>query len=131
MSGDGTWTRSIKFTISQACTAIGFYVRCLNGSGTCTYDLDYFRLNGLIVTRYFTVDSMEIDGKNNMYNCGLMQLIPVVPSADPDVDDTGEGNTGTEGGAGGGTSGGGNTSGSDFSGDYNADYGNDFDTILN
>jgi hypothetical protein len=126
MSNDGTWTKTIKFTVSQACTAIGFYVRWINGTGTCVYDVDYFRLDGLIVTRYFTVDGMEIDGKSNSYTAELMQLVPVIPSADPLVDDSGEGNTGTEGGAGGGLG-----TGSSFSGDFNADFGGDFDTILN
>lgn len=132
MTGDGTFTRSVKFTISQDCTNIAFYIRDVSGTaGTCSYKMNYFRLKGLIVTRYFTTNSMEIDGKNNMYRVGMMQLVPVVPSTDPDVDDSGEGNTNTEGGSGGGTSGGGSSSGSGFTGGFSSGFGSGFDTLQN
>lgn len=131
MSSDGTWTRSIRLSTSQDCANIGFYIRYMNGTGYATYDLDYFRLAGLIVTRYFTLNSMEIDSQQNMYRVEMMQLVPVVPSTDPDVDDSGEGNTNTEGGGGGGTSGGGSSSGSGFTGGFSGGFGAGFDTILN
>lgn len=84
--------------------------------------MNSFEINGQSVVRYFTVNGMEADTANNNYSVNLMQLIPIVPSTDADIDDSGEGNTGTEGGAGGGSSGSGSSTGGDFNSDYNADF---------
>lgn len=122
MGGDGSWVRTVRFTLIQDAVNIGFNVRNIEGTGTAQYDMNSFEINGLSVVRYFTVNGMEIDSYNNRYNVNLMQLIPITPSADANVDDSGEGNTGTEGGAGGGTSGSGSSTGGDFNNDFNADF---------
>jgi hypothetical protein len=132
---DGTFVRAIKLSVAQDCNKIGFRIRNLPfpgiNNGSAQYDMNYFRVSALDIVRYFTVHTMTNDEVNNEYRVELMQLIPVIPSADPTIDDSGEGNTGTEGGAGGGTTGTGSGTGSSFSGDFNADFGGDFDTILN
>lgn len=125
-SSNGIYIKNIKFTISQDCDNIGFYFKNINGNGTCIYDMEYFRLIGLIITRYFTLDSMEKDEVNNSYNVSLIQLVPMIASVDTTVDDSGSSNIGTES-----ISGGANNSGNSFNGDFNNDFGADFDTILN
>jgi hypothetical protein len=122
MGSDGQWVRSVRFTIIQDCENISFNVRRIEGTGSAQYDMNSFEINGQSVVRYFTVNGMEIDSYNNSYNANLMQIIPIVPSVDADVDDSGEGNTGTEGGAGGGTSGSGSSTGGDYNSDFNADF---------
>jgi hypothetical protein len=122
MGSDGQWVRSVRFTIIQDCENLAFNVRRIEGTGSAQYDMNSFEINGQSVVRYFTVNGMEIDSYNNSYNANLMQIIPIVPSVDADVDDSGEGNTGTEGGAGGGTSGSGSSTGGDYNSDFNADF---------
>lgn len=115
---DGTWGRLLRFSFDNDFDAIHFYVRSIHETGTATYDVDYFRLVPLNIVRYFVPDQMSIDDKNNLHSGEWTQLIPVVFSADPTIDDTGEGNTGSESGGGGGTGG----SGGDYNNDYNSDY---------
>lgn len=131
---DGDFVRALKISVAQDCTSIGFKIKNLPfpdiQNGAAQYDMNYFRVSALDVVRYFTVNTMSKDEANNDYQVELMQLVPVVPGADPTIDDSGEGNTNTEGGSGGGTNGTGSSSGSSFNGDFNDDYGSDFDNIL-
>jgi len=122
LTSDNQIVRSVRFTITNDCTNIGFRIRNIEGTGSAQYDMNSFEINGQSVVRYFTVNGMEADTANNNYSVNLMQLIPIVPSTDADIDDSGEGNTGTEGGAGGGSSGSGSSTGGDFNSDYNADF---------
>lgn len=122
LTSDNQITRFVRFTVSNDCTTIGFRVRYVESSGSAQYDMYSFNLNGQSVVRYFTPNAMEIDSANNNVSAELMQLIPIVSADDADVDDSGEGNTGTEGGAGGGLDGGGTFSGGDFNNDFNADF---------
>lgn len=122
MSGDGQWVRTVRFNLIQDAVNISFGVRNIEGTGSAQYDMNSFEISGLSVVRYFTVNGLESDHYNNRHSANLMQLIPITPSVDADVDDSGEGNTGTEGGAGGGTSGSGSSTGGDFNNDFNADF---------
>lgn len=115
---DGQTVRSVRFTLTNDCNNIGFRIRQIEGSGTAQYDMNSFEITGQSVVRYFTVNGIDSDSYNNNHSVNLMQLIPIVPSTDLDIDDSGEGNTGTEGGAG--------STGNYSGGDYNSDYNNDF-----
>ncbi len=126
LSADGTWSGVVKFSISQESDAIGFYIRNIEGAATAIYDMSYFRVVGLTVVRYFTPGSLTKNVKSSLYSGEWRQLIPVILSADPTIDDSGEGNTDTEGGQGTPQD---NTG--DFSGDFNFDFGSDFDVSYN
>ena len=115
---DGQTVRSVRFTLTNDCNNIGFRIRQIEGSGTAQYDMNSFEITGQSVVRYFTVNGIDSDSYNNNHSVNLMQLIPIVPSTDLDIDDSGEGNTGTEGGVG--------STGNYSGGDYNSDYNNDF-----
>lgn len=128
IQSDGDYTATIKFSIANDFDKIGFYVRNIAGTGSAVFDVTRFALIPLSIVRYFTPNALSVNERHNLVDMSTwMQLIPVVFSSDPTIDDSGEGNTDTEGGGGQGTGGG----GSSYSGDYNDDYGNDFDTILN
>jgi hypothetical protein len=124
MDTDGTWSGIVRFSVSQESDAIGFYVRNIEGAGTGIYDMSYFRVVGLTVVRYFTPGSLSKNILKSIYSGEWRQIIPVILSADPTIDDSGEGNTDTEGGQ--GTP---QDNNADFSGDFNEDFGGDFDTI--
>jgi hypothetical protein len=101
MISDGTLTNLRRFSFDNDFDAIHFYVRNIAGTGSATYDVDFFRLVPMNIVRYYTPNRLSINDKMNEYNGEWTQLIPVVFSSDPTIDDSGEGNTGSEGGGGG------------------------------
>jgi hypothetical protein len=119
---DNTIARFVRFNVSKDAVYIGFKIIQVEGTGSSQYDVNSFNLNGQTVVKYFTPNSMEIDSSNNSVSSELIQLIPIVPVSDGDIDDSGENNTNTEGGAGGGISGSGSYTGGDYNNDYNSDY---------
>ena len=119
---DNQITRFVRFNVVSDSVNIGFRIKNVEGSGSAQYDMYSFNLTGQEVVRYFTPDSMVIDSYNNSISVDLLQLIPVVPANDLDIDDSGENNTGTEGGGGGGVGGGGSYTGGDFNSDFNSDF---------
>ena len=115
---DSTYTDLLRISFDNDFDTIAFYVRNISGTGDATYDVDFFRLVPQNIVRYYTPNSMSINDKMNEYTGEWAQLVPVVFSSDPTIEDSGEGNTDSEGGA--GRSGGG--SGGDFNNDFNGDF---------
>ena len=118
MVADSSFTDVIKFSFANDFDTIAFYVRNIAGTADCTYDVDYFRVVAQSVIRYYTPNYLTLNDKDNEYSGEWMQILPVVASTDTTIDDSGEGNTDTEGGGGrvGGATGG------DFNFDFNADF---------
>lgn len=121
---NSTWIKTIKFNAAVDADNIGFFIDNISGPGTATYQMIYFRVKGLSVVRYYGINSLTQNDRHNERTAELYQLIPALLSTDPDVDDTGGGETDPDPGTPG-------SGGGSYSGDYNNDYASDFDTILN
>jgi len=121
---DDTFKKTIRFNALVDADNVGFYIEnSIGTSGTAHYQMIYFRLKALTVVRYFATNSLTINDRNNDISADLYQLIPALSSTDPDIDDTGGGETDPGDGSGGG-------SGS-FNGAYSTGFSGDFDTVLN
>lgn len=55
-------------------TAIGFYIRNVNGTGECTYQVGEFSPDGTDITEIYQIADFQGDMKNNSYTLELMQL---------------------------------------------------------
>lgn len=123
MAYDDTFEKTVKFNTVSDSDNIGFFIKNVDGEdGVANYQVDYFRLSGQTVVRYFGVNSLTKNDRHNNRQAELYQLIPAILSTNPEYDDSGNGDTnpGDSGGNGGGN----------FSGDYSNDYSGDFDNIL-
>ncbi len=123
LSYDDDFEKTVKFNTISDSDNIGFYIKNVYGEGDANYEVDYFRLSGQTVVRYFGINSLNKNDRHNDRNAELYQLIPAKLSTDPEYDDSGNGDTDPGNGSGG-------NEGGNFSGDYNNDYSGDFDNVL-
>lgn len=96
-------------------TAIGFYIKNINGTGDCTYQFGEFTPAGGDITEVYQIADYEVDTFANRYRFELMQLSKSYISL------TGIDTGGTNQ----------NPSGGGTGGDYNHDYNSDFSGGIN
>ncbi len=94
LQADNDIFQAIAFNIDTDADTIGFFIENISGTGTCRYEVDYFRGNGVSSVRYYYANQISRSDKHNLYKAELIQLIPATASTDPSIDDTGGGNTG-------------------------------------
>jgi hypothetical protein len=94
ITDDDTQELAVNFTLDRDADSIGFFIENISeDGGTCDYRVDYFRVNGMDVTRYFYANAFERMDRDNKYRMELVQLLPAQASESDDEDDTGGGNT--------------------------------------
>ncbi len=101
LSYDTDIFKQVAFNLDGDGNSIGFYIENISGTGTCQYQVDYFRGNGVASVRYYFPNQISRSDKYNLYNAEMIQLIPAVASTNPAIDDTGGGNTGGDDNGGG------------------------------
>lgn len=80
---DTTVTKIVKVTIGQNIDRVGFYVLNWGDASAATYLVDYFRLTVLQPIRYYGLNSIIKDDRNNDMQVELMQIIPLDSINDP------------------------------------------------
>lgn len=84
-----TLLKTFKLTLGQTIDNIGFYVKNYGDSSAATYLVDYFRVSVLQQIRYYALNSVTRDDRNNDYQLELIQLVPLVSVNDTTVIDDG------------------------------------------
>lgn len=84
-----TLIKIFKLTLGQTIDNIGFYVKNYGDSSAATYLVDYFRVTILQQIKYYALNSISRDDRNNDYQLELIQLVPLVSPNDTTVIDDG------------------------------------------
>jgi hypothetical protein len=86
---DNTIILALKLTLGQTIDNLGFYVKNYGDSSAATYLVDYFRVSVLQQIRYYALNSVSRDDRNNDYQLELIQLVPLVTTNDVTTVDDG------------------------------------------
>ncbi len=98
--------RTFEFTLMQDVNRLGFRIRNQNISQrTANYNVDYFILSGVEITKFYIPNSLSIDTRKMVSSANLVELSQVAESS--------------------------GAVGADFSGAYSPAYGGSFNTTLN
>jgi hypothetical protein len=98
-------------------TAIGFFLKNINGTESCVYQFGEFTPAGIDIEEVYQIADYSSDDRSNEYFFELMQMSKTYLSLQG-VDQ-------------GGNNQGGDTNGNSYNGAYSSAYGGGFDTILN
>lgn len=86
---DSTVTKILKVTLGQNIDNVGFYVFNWGNNSAATYLVDYFRLSVLQPIRYYALNSITKEDRNNDLQIELMQIVPLNSTNDPTTIDDG------------------------------------------
>ena len=93
----GEFVRGVFFNLDRDATHISFRVEnIVTDEGVANYFVDYFRAIGVSVIRYYYFNAYSRNDRSNLYGAEMVQILPMISSAEIDVDDSGGGNTGGE-----------------------------------
>ena len=76
ITGDITVTDTVEFDVDADADTIGFFIENISGTGTCEYRVDYFRGDGLAITKYYFANALGRSDKKNSYRAEFIELLP-------------------------------------------------------